>query len=193
MGDRDGAIRDLELWTSAHLVTDALTLDKIKRKYRRDNPNNDFVSELHPQELGFEKVLEGDDLSVLDCILHFRRIETIHEGLRWFDIKRYGIVIYSYGYIRTKAGYQREKVEKAASKVLDSAIEKLTGISGLTNPSKNYSVSDPYGNILYCAVVDSQTDEVIHFVNETPTLASHPTENRDVNELVHKLLKEFIR
>ena len=88
---------------------------------------------------------------------------------------------------------QREKVEKAASKVLDSAIEKLTGISGLTNPSKNYYVSDPYGNILYCAVVDSQTDEVVHFVNETPTLASHPTENRDVNELVHKLLKEFIR
>ncbi len=94
MGDRDGAIRDLELWTSAHLVTDALTLDKIKRKYRRDNPNNDFVSELHPQEMGFEKVLEGDDLSVLDCILHFRRIETIHEGLRWFDVKRYGIKVY---------------------------------------------------------------------------------------------------
>ena len=106
---------------------------------------------------------------------------------------RYGIVIYSYGYVQTKAGYQREKVEKAASKVLDSAIEKLTGISGLTNPSKNYYVSDPYGNILYCAVVDSQTDEVVHFVNETPTLASHPTENSDVNELVHKLLKEFIR
>ena len=94
MGDRDGAIRDLELWTSSHLVTDALTLDKIKRKYRRDTSNNDFISDLHPQEMGFEKVLEGDDLSVLDCILHFRRIETIHEGLRWFDIKRYGIKIY---------------------------------------------------------------------------------------------------
>ena len=94
MGDRDGAIRDLELWTSSHLVTDALTLDKIKRKYRRDTSNNDFISDLHPQEMGFEKVLEGDDLSVLDCILHFRRIETIHEGFRWFDIKRYGIKIY---------------------------------------------------------------------------------------------------
>ena len=94
MGDRDGAIRDLELWTNSHLVTEALTLDRIKRKYRRDNPNNDFVNELHPSEMGFEKVLEGDDLSVLDCILHFRRVETIHEGLRWFDIKRYGIKIY---------------------------------------------------------------------------------------------------
>lgn len=94
MGDRDGAIQDLDLWTSSHEVTDPLTLDKITRKYRRGAGYNDWVSELNPQEMGFEKVLTGDDLSVLDCILHFRRIETIHEGLRWFDIKRYGIKIY---------------------------------------------------------------------------------------------------
>ena len=106
---------------------------------------------------------------------------------------RYGIVIYSYGYVQTKAGYQREKVEKAASKVIDKAIENLTGITGLTNPSQNYSVSDPYGNVLYCAVIDGETDRVIHFVNETPTFASHPEENAYVSELLHKLLKEFIR
>lgn len=94
LGDRDGAIRDLELWTSSHQVSDPLTLDKITRKYRRGSGYNDWVSELNPREMGFEKVLEGDDLSVLDCILHFRRVETIHEGLRWFDIKRYGIKIY---------------------------------------------------------------------------------------------------
>lgn len=29
----------------------------------------------------------------IHCILHLRRIETIHEGLRWYDIKRYGIEI----------------------------------------------------------------------------------------------------
>ena len=106
---------------------------------------------------------------------------------------RYGIVIYSFGYVQTKAGYQREKVEKAASKVIDKAIESLTGITGLTNPSQNYSVSDPYGNILYGAVSDGETDRVIHFVNETPTFGSHPTENSYVSELLHKLLKEFIR
>ena len=31
---------------------------------------------------------------LLQCILHLRRILTIHEGLRWQDIKRYGIVVY---------------------------------------------------------------------------------------------------
>lgn len=91
LGDQNGAIQDLEKWTTSHLVTEPLTLDKIKKKYNRAIVNNDFVSELYPTEMGFEKVLTGDDLSVLDCILHFRRIETIHEGQRWFDVKRYGI------------------------------------------------------------------------------------------------------
>ena len=106
---------------------------------------------------------------------------------------RYGIVIYSYGYEQTVKGYQREKVEKAASKVIDKAVESLTGIRGLTSPSQNYSVSSPYGNVLYCAVIDGETDRVIHFVNETPTFASHPEDNGNVSELLHKLLKEFIR
>ena len=106
---------------------------------------------------------------------------------------RYGIVIYSYGYTQTKVGYQREKVEKAAGKVIDKAIEKFTGITGLTNPSQNYSVSDPYGNVLFCAVIDGETDRVVHFVKEVPTFASHPTEQSYVSELLHKLLKEFIR
>ncbi|MCH5310769.1 MAG: RagB/SusD family nutrient uptake outer membrane protein [Prevotella sp.] len=93
-GDRDGAIQDLGFWTSSHLVTSPLTLSGIQNKYKRTNANNEFVSDLHPQEMGFEKILEGDDLSVLDCILHFRRVETMFEGMRWFDIKRYGITVY---------------------------------------------------------------------------------------------------
>lgn len=31
--------------------------------------------------------------AMLQCMLGFRRIETLHAGLRWFDIKRYGIEI----------------------------------------------------------------------------------------------------
>ena len=106
---------------------------------------------------------------------------------------RYGIVIYSYGYTQTVKGYQNEKLEKAASKVIDKAIESLTGISGLTNPSKNYYVSDPYGNLMYCVVVDAEDDRVVNFVREIPTLASHPKESSDVSDLLHKLLKDFIR
>ena len=106
---------------------------------------------------------------------------------------RYGVVIYSYGYEQTVKGYQREKVEKAASKAIDKAIASLTGITGLTNPSQNYSVNSPYGNVLYCAVIDGESDRVVHFVAEMPTFASHPEETSNVSELLHKLLKEFIR
>lgn len=45
---------------------------------------------INPQ--GFE-VAEGQQENFIQCILHLRRIETIHEGLRWYDLKRYGIEI----------------------------------------------------------------------------------------------------
>lgn len=92
-GDQAGAIQDLGFWTASHLVTNALTLTGIKNKYSRANAGNIYVSDLHPAEMGFTNVLTGDDLAVLDCILHFRRIETMFEGMRWFDIKRYGITV----------------------------------------------------------------------------------------------------
>ena len=37
--------------------------------------------------------LNDNMLPYLWCVLHFRRHETIFEGLRWFDIKRFGIEI----------------------------------------------------------------------------------------------------
>lgn len=39
-------------------------------------------------------VESGIQENFIHCILHMRRIATLHEGLRWPDIKRYGIVIY---------------------------------------------------------------------------------------------------
>lgn len=93
-GDREGAIQDLGYWTAGHSVKNDLTLSNIKDWYTRADKQIDYVSAIHPAEMGFKKVLTGDDKSVLDCILHFRRIETMFEGLRWYDIKRYGITVY---------------------------------------------------------------------------------------------------
>lgn len=36
-------------------------------------------------------VAEGDQENLIQCVLHLRRIERMHEGDRWYDIKRYGI------------------------------------------------------------------------------------------------------
>ena len=93
-GDNEGARQDLLYWTTSHKVTKN-TMDQADINKFYTNPRNaQFVSDLHPKEMGFEKILTGDDLNVLNCILHFRRIETMFEGLRWFDIKRYGITVY---------------------------------------------------------------------------------------------------
>ena len=78
LGDRAGAIQDL-----------------VDNKYSGDHTNNIYISDLHPQDMSPTwPTLAEDEMRVLHCILHFRRVETMFEGMRWFDIKRYGIGIY---------------------------------------------------------------------------------------------------
>jgi len=94
LGDRDGAIQDLDAWTASKMIDTQLTQTNINRKYAGTPANNIYVNDMHPDKMSSEfKVLTGDDLNVLNCILHFRRIETMFEGQRWFDIKRYGITV----------------------------------------------------------------------------------------------------
>ena len=94
LGDRDGAIQDLEAWTASKMIDTPLTQTNINRKYSGTPASNIYVNDMHPDKMSSEfKVLTGDDLNVLNCILHFRRIETMFEGQRWFDIKRYGITV----------------------------------------------------------------------------------------------------
>jgi len=45
-------------------------------------------------------VAEGDQENLIQCILHLRRIEKMHEGDRWYDIKRYGIEFAHNRYIK---------------------------------------------------------------------------------------------
>lgn len=94
LGDRAGAIQDLSAWTASKMVDADLTQAKINTKYKGTPGSNIYVNDMHPEKMSSEfKILTGDDLNVLNCILHFRRIETMFEGLRWFDIKRYGITV----------------------------------------------------------------------------------------------------
>lgn len=90
-GNREGAIEDLDFWAKSKQCSQDLTEARITRFYDRTKEKNDYISCMHPAEMGFSKVLTGVDQAVLDCVLHFRRIETIHGGDRWYDIKRYGI------------------------------------------------------------------------------------------------------
>jgi hypothetical protein len=90
----DKATDDLALWMSNHTAsTITLTRDSINAYYGRiayhewNNPS--VKKELHPDF----PIVSDEQENFLHCLLHFRRIETIHEGLRWYDVKRFGIVI----------------------------------------------------------------------------------------------------
>ena len=95
LGDREGAINDLGYWTSSKMVDAPLTQAGIDAKYSGTPQDNIYISDLHMQEMSPEfKQLNDQEMRVLHCVLHFRRIENMYEGLRWFDIKRYGITVH---------------------------------------------------------------------------------------------------
>ncbi|MDR1525852.1 MAG: RagB/SusD family nutrient uptake outer membrane protein [Tannerella sp.] len=103
-GEFDKSADDLALWMKVMVRTDAasvgqsnvLTRDKINSYYG----GLDYYTPIQPtpkkhlHPLLFD-LTEGSELeNFLHCVLHFRRIETVHQGQRWYDVKRYGIEIY---------------------------------------------------------------------------------------------------
>lgn len=89
------AVDDLNVWQSAYTrATRPLTVESINAYYDAlpyYKPLEPTVKkELHP-DFTFESSTQEN---LIHCVLHARRILTLHEGLRWQDIKRYGIVIY---------------------------------------------------------------------------------------------------
>jgi len=57
----------------------------------KDRMVSTIKKHLHPKfNIGAEGSVQE---SMLQCVLAMRRYETLHEGKRWFDIKRYGIEI----------------------------------------------------------------------------------------------------
>ncbi len=105
----DNAINDMNLWVhNINKTTTELTKDIIVDFYKNMNYCYEFVDNngnvvredglvstpkkhLHP---AFTIGDEGSDQEcLLQCVLCLRRIETLQMGLRWWDIKRYGIEI----------------------------------------------------------------------------------------------------
>jgi len=103
-GQQEDALRDLRAWCLAYDINEDkvmdykvdeetgdtlycnLTMNKINNFYRE---GNHYAPILHNEEIGFTIPQEAKTL--VWCCLHFRRIENIHDGWRWMDIKRYGI------------------------------------------------------------------------------------------------------
>lgn len=90
----DKAATDLALWENNIINADvALTRELINSFYGA-------LAYYTPTQPTLKKTIKptftveaGEQENFVQCVLHFRRIATLHEGLRWFDIKRYGIEV----------------------------------------------------------------------------------------------------
>ena len=123
LGQTDKALKDINIWTNSFLpdsvtyvagghynwdpfeyvvdyateyVPRDLTMESIHHwhhMYDYYTPNRPMPRKhLHPDWINLQ---EGSDQEcLLQCILLIRRLEFLHEGMRWFDIKRYGMTIY---------------------------------------------------------------------------------------------------
>lgn len=100
MGEYDAAAADLTMWiNNMTTATGSYSSADFIKFYQglayTDWTGSDPVytpkKHLHP---GFDIGAEGERKeSMLQAVLAIRRIETIGQGLRWFDIKRYGIEV----------------------------------------------------------------------------------------------------
>ncbi len=124
----DQAMADLSLWYTSHCLPEftykgkkytlpKLTREKINTFFAalpyapvvstvEGGKDRSIKKVLHPQ--GFT-VSEGEQENFIHCVLHFRRLETLFEGQRWIDIKRYGIEV----------GHNRDNMEADILKVGD--------------------------------------------------------------------------
>lgn len=103
-GDITGGLADLRAWdnsrqnianTSYKESLKTLTSDLIMSFYRDRDPGYGIV-----KPLNIDKVFPSDKYAVTDaiepylqCVLHYRRLNNVGDGTRWFDIRRYGIEI----------------------------------------------------------------------------------------------------
>lgn len=91
LNDINGAIEDLNYWNTSHKNNKVLTAEAIIDFYKPSKTA--FVHQFHTTEMSPSFVVTEDQKPFIDCVLHFRRLERIFEGYRWFDLKRYGIEI----------------------------------------------------------------------------------------------------
>jgi len=105
----DEAMEDLILWNHGHMFKDEasnynmveLTADQIESFYSyydnpdRKDPGYNIVLKFHIDEVcpSDKYKLTNEIEPYMQCVQHFRRIQMVHLGNRWFDIKRFGFSI----------------------------------------------------------------------------------------------------
>ena len=108
LGNIDAAFEDLYLWNKEHLNENGdddrmeeLTKGQIETFYSYyDNPDRKDPGYGIVMKFNIDEVCPSDKYHMtneiepyMQCVQHFRRIQNVHMGNRWFDIKRFGFTI----------------------------------------------------------------------------------------------------
>lgn len=95
LGNTADAVADLAVWAKGYTCKQELTAANITSFFRIPSgitsKSLQQTPTLHNADICPSWTISNDKLPYLWCVLHFRRIETLHDGMRWFDIKRFGI------------------------------------------------------------------------------------------------------
>lgn len=117
---------------------------------------------------------------------------------------RYGVVIFLNGFIRSREAIRYEETTHAIGEVLGIAIDMMTDKQKGKDEKKqtkryrsvyetNPQQVEPYDSKFYCVVIDSERDEVIHYIHPLPFLNHDPLNGSDVEEMLDRLLQDFRR
>ena len=100
LGQNDAACADMTIWMKNFFNTNVtLTPTSVQTYFKTVSYAYADAAKIVPS---FKKHIsprftidaEGSvQESLLQCLLNFRRIETVHQGMRWMDIRRYNIEI----------------------------------------------------------------------------------------------------
>ncbi len=100
LGQNDAACADMTIWMKNFFKTNVTLTPTSVQTYFKTVPYAyadaakmvpSFKKHISPR---FTIDAEGSvQESLLQCLLNFRRIETVHQGMRWMDIRRYNIEI----------------------------------------------------------------------------------------------------
>lgn len=102
LGDLEGCFNDLKIWDDGrqnvgeeNTGLQELTHALIKKFYSSTGEGRKYgiMKDIHIDEVcpSDKYHLTEEMIPYMQCIQHYRRIETIHNGMRWFDIKRLGL------------------------------------------------------------------------------------------------------
>ena len=97
LGAFDAALLDLNTWSANFYVNpDVVDINDVNTFYDGLTYSSETVvtqkKELSPKF----NLAAGAQENMIHYVLQCRRVLTLHEGLRWFDIKRYGIAVPRY-------------------------------------------------------------------------------------------------